>query len=208
MQKENGIIDIIKGRRSIRAFTADPVPRSVIEMVLVAAQWAPSGGNKQNWRFIVAETPEIKEKMHQVVVSRVNAIVQRIASPRAQKEYSSYSSYYMFFAQAPAVIAVVKKPYDSLARRIMERSGLAGDYHGSADVQGPAAAIQNMLLAAHALGYGTCWMTGPLVAKEELEEILSITAPDELIALVPLGAPAKVSAPPERTPLADIVEYR
>lgn len=62
-------------------------------------------------------------------------------------------------------------------------------------LQSVSAAIQNLLLVAHSLGYGTCWMTGPLVAYRELEEILGVDAPWELVALVPLGVPAASSLP-------------
>jgi nitroreductase len=47
--------EVIKGRRSVRRFRPEPVPRDVIEKILELAQWAPSGMNRQDWRFIVVE---------------------------------------------------------------------------------------------------------------------------------------------------------
>jgi nitroreductase len=64
-----------------------------------------------------------------------------------------------------------------------------------------AAALTQLLLAAHALGLGACWMTGPLVAAAELRALLAVPDGWELAALVPLGYPAEQPAPPRRRAL-------
>jgi nitroreductase len=63
-----------------------------------------------------------------------------------------------------------------------------------------AAAIENLLLCAHALGLGACWMTGPLVAAEALAAILEVPRGWTLSALVPVGRPAERPATPPRRP--------
>lgn len=72
-------------------------------------------------------------------------------------------------------------------------------------IQDTAAAIQNMLLTAHALGYGTCWVGA--FDEEAVREILGI--PDEVrpVALVPIGKPAESPTPPPRRPLEDIIHW-
>jgi nitroreductase len=64
-------------------------------------------------------------------------------------------------------------------------------------LQSVAAAIQNMLLAIHALGYGSCWMTGPLVAQEGFENLLGFGKEKFIAALLPVGVPDE--DPPFRT---------
>lgn len=71
-----------------------------------------------------------------------------------------------------------------------------------------AAAIQNLLLCAHALGLGACWMSGPLVAAEALAPVLGIPAGWTLSALVPIGFPAETPPAPARRPLTQIVRMR
>jgi nitroreductase len=76
---------------------------------------------------------------------------------------------------------------------------------GYPDVQSIGAAIEHLLLAATELGYGSCWHSGPLIAREPL---LGIAAPDHLAALVTIGVPA---VPPnegrDRRPVDEILRF-
>jgi nitroreductase len=79
---------------------------------------------------------------------------------------------------------------------------------GYPDVQSIGAAIEHLLLAATELGYGSCWLSGPLIAREALEPLLGIAAPDHLAALVTIGVPA---VPPnegrDRRPVDEILRF-
>jgi nitroreductase len=55
------VFDAIMGRRSIRQFTDDPIGKEQLERLLEAGRWAPSGGNEQNWRFVVVTSPPQRE---------------------------------------------------------------------------------------------------------------------------------------------------
>ena len=55
------VFDAIKGRRSIRQFTDEPIGKDELQKLLEAARWAPSGGNQQNWRFVVVTSPPQRE---------------------------------------------------------------------------------------------------------------------------------------------------
>jgi nitroreductase len=57
------LVEIIKGRRSIRRFKPDVIPEEDLVRILEAATWAPSAGNAQPWRFIVVRGPELKRKL-------------------------------------------------------------------------------------------------------------------------------------------------
>jgi nitroreductase len=79
---------------------------------------------------------------------------------------------------------------------------------GYPDVQSIGAAIEHLLLAATELGYGSCWLSGPLIAREDLEQLLGVEAPEQLAALVTVGVPA---APPsgghDRRPAEEILRF-
>jgi len=60
---DRDIIDIIKSRRSVRKFTTDPVPEDLIEKILEAGRWAPSGLNNQPWRFAVITAADLKQEI-------------------------------------------------------------------------------------------------------------------------------------------------
>lgn len=192
------LITLLKCRRSIRKFKPEQIPDDVIEKLIGAAVTAPSAGNQQNWEFIVVKSPDVKSLMRKAVEEKIAQITQKLNSQKAKNEFLSYSRYYTFFDKAPVVIAVVVKPYDSITGRIMKLYKIESEYVSTANIQGPAAAIENLLLAACAFGYGTCWMTGPLIAKNSLEKILGIKKPDELMALIPVGVPDEFPSPRNR----------
>lgn len=76
------------------------------------------------------------------------------------------------------------------------------------DLQSVGAALQNLCLAAHARGYGACWMTAPLVARDLLEELLGVQPPWHLTALLPLGIPAEHPQPRPRRDLDQVLSFR
>ena len=91
-----------------------------------------------------------------------------------------------------------KDPERYKARRFQVNPGL----------QGISAGITQFILAACALGYGTCWMTGPLIAKPELESALSVRYPEELLALIAIGKPDAAPPKPPRKPASEITTFR
>ena len=183
----NNVFNVIRHRRSIRKFKHKDIPQKYINKIISAAHLAPSAGNQKNWEFIIIRNNKIKEDLKKAVIDRIDSISLKMNSRHAKNEIISYARYLTFFNEAPVVIAVVAKPYDSLTGRLLKRYEPNVNHVSSAGIQSVAAAIQNFLLAASALRIGSCWMSGPLVAKEKLEEILSIKAPDDLLALIPLG---------------------
>ncbi|MDD5085270.1 MAG: nitroreductase family protein [Candidatus Omnitrophica bacterium] len=200
--------DVVTGRRSVRSFLDKPVSDGDIGKIVAAAAVAPSAGDQKNWRFIAVKDTKLRGDMREAVISRINGLTAKMASPRARKEFLGYSRYFTFFADAPCVMAVVMTPYDSLTGRILAR--VEGDklYISTAGLQSVSAAVENLVLAAEALGLGSCWMTGPMLARFGLEKILGINSPDQLIALVPIGYP-KTEPKPNKPPkdLDSILTY-
>jgi len=203
--KAEELLDLFKSRRSVRKFLPGRITAGDIEKIITAASWAPSGTNKQNWQFIVISSPGVKKAMGKAVEAALKDVTRKITLPDAKKVFTAYAVNFTFFSEAPAVIAVVKKPYESVTQKILKRYDIKIT-KTSADVQGPSAAVENLLLMAHALGYGGCWMTGPLIARDRLEKLLGIDAPDELLALVPLGRPAKPAAATPRKEISEIMK--
>lgn len=205
--KPEEFLEILKSRRSVREFLPDPVKRADIEIMLSAAASAPSGTNRQNWEFVVVESDKVKKAMRQAVDSELEEAARKIGLPDAKAVFKSYTSNFTFFDGAPLVIAAVKKPYVSVTAKIFKRYNIEHGTATSSDVQGPAAAVENLILMAHCLGYGSCWMTGPLIAGRKLEEILGIEAPDQLMALIPVGRPSGPVKDPGKKAISDISRY-
>jgi len=208
------ILDIISSRKSIRRFNTDPVPDEMIYKVLEAARWAPTGENYQPWRFIVVKDQERRNKIGDLAKtgsgSRMTAWYclghmqerfEKIEDPvkRAEVLRFMYSGEVSEFAKvAPVVIAVI----GSLQV-------------GSVDVPYDlSAAIENILLEAHALGLGGCWVHGPVASSRDaakFKKILNI--PTEMnaykvIAYVAIGhALEQRKHPRPKLPLSELVYW-
>jgi coenzyme F420-0:L-glutamate ligase/coenzyme F420-1:gamma-L-glutamate ligase len=200
------ILSLIKERRSIRRFRPEPIPAKTIETLLEAARWAPSAGNRQAWRFWVVTDAATRQAMGTAVEQTLLSIRDNLRD-EARAEANDYLSNFGHFANAPVVIAPIHRGGTELLQASQEHDPL-GPARAEADALcSVAAAIQNMLLAAHAQGLGACWMTGPLVAHEALAQVLQLPEGWSLSALIPIGWPAESPGPTSRRALARLVRH-
>jgi len=214
--------EAIKQRRSIRRYKADqPVPREHIEAIIEAGCWAPSSTNIQPWRFIVVTDRETIAAMAKAVYDRFQRFSKE-ALQLGEKRLAAFCrflrSYGGFFTDAPMVIVACAKPYENpllkmpMATVIQKAKQIEG-----MDVKpivvdtvqkSVAMAVQNMLLKAHSLGYGTCVMDSPIAVEDTLRQMLHIEDDLQLVMVIPMGVPehTRVEAP-ERLAVAEIVRY-
>jgi nitroreductase len=193
---------LLAGRRSVRQFAPDAPPRELILRAIEAATYAPSGMNKQPWRFVVVTNEEVKMEMVARVSREIETIIALLAGDQFADKVSGYlRNYATLFRRAPVIINVLYREYGQVIASLLERAQISypenQEEAANPAMQSVAAAIQNLQLAAHALGLATCWMTAPLFAKRQLHELLGIEPPWELVAVVPLGYAAnpRISAP-------------
>ena len=184
----------IQGRRSIRRFKQAPVPDEDINKILDAGKFAPSANNTQPWHFLVIRDKAVLSQMAEAVRQQVDRMIPHAENEKQAQRLAAYKgTYYTFFEQAPAVIAVCMEAYDASSDRLLARMGYAADdiarLRPNPGLQSIAACIEHMLLAIHALGYGSCWMTGPLVAQEAFEKLLGYGKEKFIAALLPVGVP-------------------
>jgi len=213
------VLDTIQTRRSIRKFTGKPVKRKDLLKILNAARMAPSGANFQPWHFIVVKNKKIIKEMADMISNKIDelpTLLEGITShPRRTAHFLAiqYVRSSLFFREAPITIAVLVQYFDYTYINYFSRKGLdlfeANKYLGLVEVQSTAAAIENLLLAAHALGYGACWMNIPFMAKDELKRLLGVKSPWDLMALVPIGVPDPAHWPkkPKRKKIEQIVTF-
>ncbi len=189
------VLELMRTRRSVRRFRPDELPEETISKLVEAAISAPSAGNRQAYRLLTVTSKERISAMSDAVRSEV-ASLRASLRPDAAADAGAYLDNFLHFAQAPLVVAPIHRiGVDLLAAATRAESQLT--YRSEADsLSSVAAAIQNLLLYAHACGLGACWMTGPLVAAPALERILEVPQGWKLSALVPVGLPSEL--PPER----------
>ncbi len=173
----------IRGRRSIRQFSATPLPRAELAGLVEKALWAPSAMNTQPWHFYVVSGRR-RDELEKVLMRSFGALLPRLRQLFKEKMVQMMRGYFLNFGNAPHFVVVTCDRLD------------VPEYQEGAR-QSAAAAIQNFCLLAHEAGLGTCWMTGPLWVKEEVLNFLA--AGDQcLVAVVTIGRPEQSPPAPPR----------
>lgn len=178
------------------------MPRAILEQLLEAARWAPSAHNRQPWRFCVVTDDAVKQQLSQRMAEqwRVDLAADG-AAPEQIAQRVAVSQARLTGAAALILAAVSMEEMDLYpdARRSQAEWTMA--------VQSVALACQNLLLAAHSLGLGTCWMCAPLFAAELVRDVLELPSHWQPQALITLGYPAEVRVK-ERAPMQSRVIWK
>jgi coenzyme F420-0:L-glutamate ligase/coenzyme F420-1:gamma-L-glutamate ligase len=193
-------LDLIAGRRSIRRYVAGRLDAAVVEQMLRAAAWAPSAHNRQPWRFALVEEAAWKERLALGMGQRLRQ--DRLADgddPAAVARDVERS--HARITEAPLVVLVCLC-MDDMDRYPDERRRRA-EYMMA--VQSTAMATQNLLLAAHALGFGASVLCAPLFCADTVAAALGLPAGWEPQGLVTVGRPANHGKEPVRRALAESV---
>ncbi|MBI5870613.1 MAG: nitroreductase family protein [Actinobacteria bacterium] len=204
------VFDAIRDRRSHRAFEQKPVEPEKIDLILEAAQWAPSPANSQPWEFIVitdgvtrSRIAALSEEARGSGSVEIHGYSFVRPAPYLSEENGSepetipsHQYSLAFMETVPVMIAVVGNPHTSLRQASTNRPGDGYKY-------ACAAAIQNMLLAAQAQGLGSLWFT--FFDRTALSQFLNVPADKNLISIVFLGYPSADPPSPGRYPLKKIV---
>ena len=194
----------IEIRTSIRNFTDESVPVNDLKELVRMAGLAPSVNNYQPWKFYAITNKEILSKMAFRVAEKIKELPanKSIASENVKSQVEWFAT---FFENAPAVIAMVMEDYESVLEKGVQLShDEINKIRNFPDMQSAGAAIQNLLLSAVDMGYGACWLSAPMMAKESLEKILDIEHPYHLIAFVAIGKSARELQPKSKKSLDEI----
>jgi nitroreductase len=208
-----GFVAAVEGRHSVRRFTAEPVARADAREMVRLATLAANAGNAQPWRFVAVDDQPLLAAMRGAVEERLDEVAgwPEAAAAGAAPNAPAMRRSTTLFADAPLTIAVFGLPYESRIDRLLSARGLSSGerdrLRARPDLQSVGAAVQLLLLAAHLLGYGACWMCAPVLAAERLEKLLGAEEPAHLAALVAVGVPAGPAAAAGRLPLDEVLRF-
>lgn len=151
---------LVESRKSIRKYKPDPVPKSVIEKVINAGMHAPSGKNRQNWRFFVLQGKKRDEylKLSQKSWLGIKDILEKRLKPSLYQFTERF-----FFTLGDAPVVVLCYSFNDEEER----------YHTS--IGSVYMAVENMNLAAIAEGLGCCTMGAPLEIKSDVDKFVGVT---------------------------------
>ena len=178
MADEMGIFEAMSTQRAIRRLKPDPIPDELVRKVIEAGTHAPNGANVQNWAFIVIKDPELKRRIGEHY---------RLHSPFRSEHaiYPNHGDNRMRSASRHLDDHIQDAPVLILA--CIKHDGSPSDIARGASI---FPAVQNMLLAARALGLGSVITTRQRGwFEEEIKEMLGIPENVDTAALLPLGYP-------------------
>ena len=193
----------IQKRTSVRIFSDEKVPVSDLKEMVRLAGLAPSVNNYQPWKYIAVTNKDILNRMADIVAGKIAALPLKktVASKNIITQVTWFST---FFKDAPAILALTIEPYETVLESGAELThDEINKIRNYPDIQSAGASIQNLLLSAVDMGYAACWLSGPMIAKKEIEEILNIKSPSSLLAFIALGKPRSEPRPKEKPNLAD-----
>lgn len=197
----NEFIDNLMKRRSIRRYRQEPVARVVIDQLLTAASWAPSAHNRQPWRFATLTSDRLKQELARSMGQKLRADLQTDnVSPELIEKDVGRS--YQRITEAPLLILLCLTMADMDNYPDERRQRL----EWLMAVQSTAMAGQNLLLAAHSLGLGACWLCAPLFCPAIVRNTLQLPDDWQPQALITVGYPAETRLKARRD-LGSLVQY-
>ena len=202
----------IRHRRSIRHFTEEPVSEVDLRDMLILATMAPNVANRQMWRFIVIADADLRRMLSDLVKRRIDEMAEWAELSEQLPRVQAWRGQTRPFAEAPAVVVCVNQGYRTALDIALVERGMkcweVANMFGHPDVQSISAAVSYFILTAETRGYGTCWVTAPLVAKKDLQQALDLKPGEEIVAMVAIGRPAETPIPKQRKKIDEIIEWR
>lgn len=194
----NDLWTVMSTATAVRRYRDEPVPDSVLERCLVAASWAPSGGNGQPWRFVVLDTPELRE----------------LITTAARRTWEVMKDFY----KLPAVSAAADDRKSRTLRTMAEHMQVGGaapvlvlfcvqPQRGTTELQQGGSifpAVQNFLLAARAQGLGAAITLWQDACDAELRSFIGIPDDWKIATLLTVGWPAGRHHRVRRRPLSEV----
>jgi nitroreductase len=193
------LFEIMGTTRSMRRLKPDRVPAELIRKILEAGVSAPSGGNMQRWRFLVIKDPKVK----QTIGGYYKRAWDEVVSPRYRAGEPAPGTSRERFARVLNAAQYLADHIHEAPVWIVPCLEGANPTRTSGSSIYPA--VQNMLLAARALGLGATLTTLYLSFEKEVEAALSLPPDIHSYALLPIGYPMGRFGPVRRVPLADVV---
>jgi nitroreductase len=196
------LLKVILSRCSIRLFKQDSIPDQLILKILECGVRAPNAGGSEPWYFIVVKDESLRREIHKLLLEAhrlyATSVLREPLPPEKVSKWVQRIVGGMYLA--PVYIAV----YADFRRSThnVQYSEVEKVYI----IQSVSAAIENIILAAHALGLGSVWLGVPLLMKDRFDELLKPPEGCELQAIIALGYPSEQPRVRPRRSIDEVVK--
>lgn len=185
-RRGQSFLELMKKRRTVRDFAPDPVPPDVIDTAIATASTAPSGANKQPWRFVVVRDPDVKRGIREAAEAEEREFYERRVTAQWREDLAVLGTDWRkpFLEIAPCLIAVFAVSYDVDALP----DGSQQHHHNYYVQESVGIAVGFLIAALHAAGLATLTHTPSPMGF--LAEILGRPRNERPFVLIPVGYPA------------------
>lgn len=187
------VFNNILSRRSVRKFNNKEISDEVFLQLIEAASWAPNGCKAEPWFFYVIKNEQ-----------KINEMREAVIATNPQSEF--YKQYQTFHNARYLISACINmdrrwyhRDFDSTKRGV--------EAIDNPDYFSLAAAVQNLLLTAHALNLGTCWIGVSEAFRPALEKIIGVNKEQMLAVNIAIGHYDEILPAPKRKPAEDIIKF-
>jgi nitroreductase len=194
------VFDVMQTMRAMRRLKSDPVPDELIVKILRAGQAAASGGNTQRWKFLVLKDAVAKKKAVQAYYKK---LYDEVLGPRYATSAPPPGSNPAAYERQHAAVKYLTDHYHEAPVWIVAcLEGENPNYTAGSSIY---PAVQNMLLAARALGLGSTLTTRHTMYGKECDQAMGLPANYKSYAILPIGWPMGNFGPVGRGALSDVV---
>ena len=202
------LLDAMMTQRAVRRVLPDPVDDAVVLKCIELALRAPTGANGQNWEFVVVKDARVKEKLakryRQAWSIYYRAVIRRVAARDEEmaKTVRAVRWQVDHFAEIPVLVVACLRlgPREGRVPFVPMPHAATSGYYGSI-----YPSVQNLLLAARAMGLGACLITLPLWSVTLVRRILGLPLSVTPCCIVPLGWPRGRYGPTTRKPVEEVI---
>jgi nitroreductase len=193
-------------QRAIRYWQEKPVPRELLEKVVEAGSKAPSGSNTQPWVFVVVDD-EAKREQVGAALRAIFESAEPLKNLISEGEKSDDKTQRLMLKGARAFFTQLEKAPAMIIPCLYGLSSPTQDVNSILAGSSIYLAVQNMLLAARALGLGTVMTTVQMMLDANLRQILELPDDAHPVALIPIGYPDANFGPTTRKGLDEILRW-
>jgi nitroreductase len=201
------LFDMMYSLRSMRRLKPDPIPEETLRKIVEAGIHAPTGGNRQDWGFILVRDPELKtfiRDRYRDVQQRVRASQPPMSELPPARQRAMKASIYLsdHMNEVPVILlACHAKEYPAWVQ-VKNLRGSTATVHGSI-----YPAVQNILLACRAYGIGSVLTTTHFFFEDELKKKVGVPDSMEIAALLPMGYPRGKFGKTTRKPVDEVLYW-
>ena len=182
----NSLRIICERRRSVRAFSDRNVDSEDIEKIMMVAHTSPYASNRKNWELVVVNDKEQIKNIAELVRNRIEQLKKNVRED-LREQFGQYATNFLAFEKAPVLIITTFRISVGLPLMLTEPEEDVSLWERDNYVKSISCVAMLILLAAESLGLAGCYMTGPLLAQKEIEEIINIRKGRDIGAIIPIG---------------------